>query len=492
MIAMRVAVTVAALILAAPVAAQPAPPLAERVAQILADAPVGTRFGLLVTTADGREVIAVNPDGRFIPASNTKLFATAAAYALLAELGTGAGGSEQSSSGTIVGLEPTRSGPPDVVLFGRGDARMSSAPDCTIDCLATLADAVARRTRNVRNIVGDDRWFPDQRWSPGMSWNNIGTDSGTATSALSLDDNELPVRVTPAAPGTPPKVEVSTYYTLRNEAVTIAEGKTTLTFERAPNGTELRLYGEIAATTVPYKERLGIDDPAHYAAWTLRRMLEARGVKVRGQITVRHRPVTLGDDPKLRAGHEIQLRMPFAAFIGGHTAPPLAEDIAIINKVSQNLHAELLLRRIGRLNGTGSLADGTAALEQVLTGAGIPRTGYDFSDGSGMSSYNRVSPRAAVTLLRWARTQPWGAEWRASLPIGGTDGTLRRRFDTSPLKGNLWAKTGTLNATNALSGYLRAASGQDLIFSFFANDVPQDAGASATMDAALDLIAAAN
>ena len=72
------------------------------------------------------------------------------------------------------------------------------------------------------------------------------------------------------------------------------------------------------------------------------------------------------------------------------------------------------------------------------------------------------------------------------------DGTLRRRFAGTPLQGKVWAKTGTLNATNALSGYLQAASGRELTFSVFANDVPDGANAVPVLDALLGAIAAAN
>ena len=142
--------------------------------------------------------------------------------------------------------------------------------------------------------------------------------------------------------------------------------------------------------------------------------------------------------------------------------------------------------------GSGSTADGLAAVRAMLEKAGVPRADYDFSDGSGMSSYNRVSPRAVAALLRWAEGQPWGAAWRATFPVAGVDGTLARRFRGTPLEGHLSAKTGTLNATNALSGYLVAHSGRTLVFSFYANDVPADAGATRFMDEALVLIAAEN
>jgi D-alanyl-D-alanine carboxypeptidase/D-alanyl-D-alanine-endopeptidase (penicillin-binding protein 4) len=97
-----------------------------------------------------------------------------------------------------------------------------------------------------------------------------------------------------------------------------------------------------------------------------------------------------------------------------------------------------------------------------------------------------------VALLRWIDTQPWGKDWYASLPIAGVDGTLQRRFVGTPLANNLIAKTGTLNATNALSGTFRAASGKRLTFSFFANDVPNGQTAIPAMEAVLLALYAAN
>jgi D-alanyl-D-alanine carboxypeptidase/D-alanyl-D-alanine-endopeptidase (penicillin-binding protein 4) len=109
-----------------------------------------------------------------------------------------------------------------------------------------------------------------------------------------------------------------------------------------------------------------------------------------------------------------------------------------------------------------------------------------------MSSYNRLAPRGVIALLRWIAAQPWGAQWRATLPIGGMEGTLGRRFKGTSLEGRLFAKTGTLNATNALSGYMLGKSGKTLTFSFYANDVPQDGNATRAMDQALETIATEN
>ncbi len=110
-----------------------------------------------------------------------------------------------------------------------------------------------------------------------------------------------------------------------------------------------------------------------------------------------------------------------------------------------------------------------------------------------MSVYNRVSPRTIVSLLTYAAAQDWGEDWKETFPIGGTDGSLTRRFRGTLLEGNIFAKTGTLKGTNALSGYMKAASGQTLVFSVIANERPL-AVSSATpmMDAALVRIAEGN
>ena len=483
--------TILILALAAPppaAAADGSPTLQQRVETKLKEAGPGTRFGLVVATEDGRELVAIAPESRFIPASNTKIFTTAAAFDALPALDQ-----PDRAGGAAVRLEAHSSGLPDVVLEGRGDARLSSRPDCLRNCLAALADAVAARTRRVGDVYGDDSLFPDQRWSPGMSWNNIPTRSGTATSALSLDDNELWVRVTPAAPGKPPGLDFLPYYAIDNRAVTVAAGSgpTELTFDRLPGTRQVRLAGTIAADAGPELLRLGIDDPAHYAAWRMKSLLEARGVQVMRAAQTRHRPPTPADDPAVRKGAP-PARPPPASPLAQLAPPPLADDLLLTNKVSQNLHAELLLRRLGRLEGAGSIADGLAIVRRMLERAGMPRASYDLSDGSGRSTYNRVAPRGMVVFLRWAAARPWGAAWRATFPVAGVDGTLAGRFRGTPLERRLFAKTGSLNASAALSGYMIARSGRTLLFSAYANDVPEGADATEAMDAALVLIAEAN
>lgn len=317
-----------------------------------------------------------------------------------------------------------------------------------------------------------------------MSWNNIGTRSGTATSALTLDDNEWRVTVTPNPAGRGPATVAALPYLAIDNRVDTGP-RTQIAWDRMPGSRTVRITGTVAAAETL---RLGIDDPADYAAWRLKALLEARGVRVTGAVQVRHRSLAPGDDPAARGGAPVA-QAPTPAPLARTVPPPLIDDLALTNKASQNLHAELLLRRIGRVTGSGSIADGQARVADMLTRAGVERWRYDLADGSGMSSYNRVSPRGVARFLRWTLAQGWGAAWRATLPVGGVDGTLRRRFAGTALAGTLFAKTGTLNAASALSGFMTARSGRTLVFASYANDMPADGSASAAVDAALLLIA---
>lgn len=471
---------------AAPLWARPAP--AVEAAAILAEAGAGTRWSFTVADEAGREIVAIAPDDRFIPASNTKVFVTAAVLWAIdrGEL------PEAGNGGARVRFERAAGGRrADVVLEGRGDARMSSAAQCATNCLAALADAVAARAATVRDVIGDATLFPDQRWSPGMSWNNIPTRSGTGIAALVVDDNELAATVAPGAVGAPPLVTLPGYYVLTNLAVTVAGDAADLAYERAPNMRTLVVSGTIGAAAKPETLRLGVDDPAHFAAWRLAELLRARGVKVTGAVRSRYRPLLPSDDPARRdpAARLAPAQVPALAAL---EPAPLGEDVALVNKVSQNLHADLLLRRLGLIRGTGSLADGHAVVRAMLAEAGVPERAVSLSDGSGMSTYNRVSPRGMTGLLGWIARQPWGAMFRDTLPVGGKDGTLARRFAGTALEGRVFAKTGTLNASNALAGWMTAASGRTLAFAIYANDVPEGVRATDFMDRALLAVAAAN
>jgi D-alanyl-D-alanine carboxypeptidase/D-alanyl-D-alanine-endopeptidase (penicillin-binding protein 4) len=400
------------------------------------------------------------------------------------------------SMGASVRIEPRLDGAPDIVLVGGGDAMLIDADDCERDCLSDLADmVVANGIAKVTDVIGDDRAFPDERWAPGWSQEDLIYRSGAPASGLVVNSNELTLQIAPGQKaGDPVQVrwrEGDGWFQLLNEAMTVDGSKDSLRLERRLGSNIVRVFGTQGVTVPPQSIPMAVDDPALVAAWRFRRVLEERGVTVEGETRARHRPLALEDEPDLRSEDAPQDLPRSGAEIARLLPPPMIDDLRFLNKQSQNLHAEQLLRRLGRIEGTGSREDGLAIIEAMLDEAGADRAAWDLSDGAGMSVYNRVTPRMVAGFLLWTSSQRWSETFRSTLAVGGVDGTLARRFRGTPLEGRIFAKTGTLKGVNALAGFMTGHSGRVLIFSAYANDRPiEAASATAALDAVLVTIAA--
>jgi serine-type D-Ala-D-Ala carboxypeptidase/endopeptidase (penicillin-binding protein 4) len=156
---------------------------------------------------------------------------------------------------------------------------------------------------------------------------------------------------------------------------------------------------------------------------------------------------------------------------------PLYQIVQVVNKVSQNLHAEMLLREVAlATRGVGTLAAGLDERKQFLGEAGVDNTLFDVADGSGLARQDLTTPNATVQLLRYMWQRPERDSWLASLPVGGVDGSLRRRFKTVAGADRIHAKTGSLSHVRALSGYLQDESGRWVIFSLMINGEVNDKG----------------
>ena len=448
----------------------------------------GLRYGISVTDLNGKVLVAHRADERFMPASNVKLFTTAAALAAKSELSS-------LDPGLRVVSESTNSGLPTLTLVGRGDPTVGFGMGCTERCIETLAEAVAASgITKIGDIVGDDRWFADERKPLGWSWDDLKFGHGTSISAIAVNDNIIPLRVSPST-ATGASVHASwvdagpNYFELQNEAKT-SDAKETmaLRLERRIGDRKARLYGALPIKSRSVKLDLGVDDPAHLAAWYFKRALEGKGVSVSGELRTRRRPLQYADEPKPTDPNEPASRLrcsgdsdptPDEGVIASLPPSPLQEIVTEINRESKNLYAEVLLRQLGRAAGTGSSFCGLLQVQEFLEEVGVSRISYDFADGSGLSSYNRVTPATVTALLRYAAAAPWGEAYLASLPIGGDSlGTLKYRFRGTPLEGKIFAKTGTLNHVDALSGYMRARSGEMLVFSVIVNDRPLESSSA--------------
>ena len=508
--------------------------LSRQIDALLAD-PVVSRahWGIKVTAMDGSPIYSLNGGQLFQPASNAKLFTTAAAMALL-----GGGTTFETkvlAKGSFDGAEKLTG---DLVLVGGGDANLSgreipyvapalrpkptppAAP--ALRYLEEMADQVAKTGLKVVNgdVVGDDTLFPWEPYAEDWAIDDAVWGYGAPVSALTITDNQLKVTVTPGVTaGKPAIVTVDPavpYYTVDVSGLTTGAAKSGshVQMERAPGSKVLRVYGSIAVDAHPDEEEVAIHDPAEYAAVALKAMLEARGIAVTGVARAQHK---ISNDPEsfiaqlkrpgretavitggieggscLMAAPEVEGR---EKTLASHHSPVLVEDVTVTNKVSQNLHAELLLHDLGRKASCsqGSTAEGARLVRAFLENTGIDKDDFVFVDGSGLSGHDLVTPRATVRLLQYASTQPWFADWKKSLPVGGEDGSLAERFAKAPLKDHVFAKTGTLGESRALSGYLDAVSGRTVIFSIMVgNHMPHSNADREVMDKIVAAIAANN
>jgi D-alanyl-D-alanine carboxypeptidase/D-alanyl-D-alanine-endopeptidase (penicillin-binding protein 4) len=290
------------------------------------------------------------------------------------------------------------------------------------------------------------------------------------------------VRIMPAdRPGEKAFVDVepfADYYRLDNRIMTTppGTGPSKITISREPGSSDVLLWGTIPQDDPGGTQAIAVDDPAEFAAQWFRRLLEKRGIVVYGRERTRHTELAnlTTFSVTSRAGSGGSSPSPTAIqplVLAVHDSLPLSEDLKLINKISQNLHAELMLRLLGRERGTaGTIDGGLEVLNGFLAKADIKPEEYFLLDGSGMSRQNLVTPRATVKLLKYATTQPWGDFYRDSLPVGGVDGTLANRFRGTPAEGHVHGKTGSLGHVNALAGYLDTMQGDRVAFAIFANN----------------------
>ncbi len=426
-------------------------------------------WGLLIVDAESGETLyEQSADKYFVPASNMKLFTTALA---LAKLGPEYHFHTTLETHGAISSEGVLSA--DVVLVGRGDPNLSNRKfpyelkeefdGPQEKALADLAEAVAAKgVKEISgDVVGDDSYFPRERYPNGWEIDDMVWEYGAAISAIVVGDNTVALTLTPGEqPGNAVQAAVTPatpdFLVENNVTTSAADVKPDLTLTREPGSNLVVVKGSLPAKSAPRKLVLAIEEPAQHAAALLKRLLEERGIKVAGVAKARHDHADPAGDPVVLAEH---------------VSVPLGDAVKLINKISQNLHTEMLLRTVARQNGVWATPDELMKVPaDFYTAAGIAPGDVIQADASGLSRHDLVTPRAIVTMLSFAQKQSWFATYYASLPVAGVDGTLEDRMKNTPAAGRIHAKTGSVEHVRTLSGFAETASGRRVIFSFLSNN----------------------
>jgi serine-type D-Ala-D-Ala carboxypeptidase/endopeptidase (penicillin-binding protein 4) len=423
---------------------------------------------LIVDAATGETLYEKNADSYFVPASNMKLLTTALA---LDTLGTDY--RFRTTIETNGALRPDGKLVGDLILVGRGDPNLSNRkfpfeikeefdgpPE---RALSELADQVAAKgVKEISgDVVGDDSYFPRERYPDGWEIDDMVWEYGAAISAIVVNDNTVTVTLLPGAKaGEAVSISVepaTSEFEVKNEVMTTGtKEKVELRLTREPGANTVVVSGTISAASAPHKLVLAVQEPAQNAASILAGLLAERGIKLDGKIRAQHEP-----DPA-EAPRTV---------LAEHSSLPLGDTVKLVNKISQNLHTEVLLRTAARQQGRWQTPEELTKFPTAFyTKVGITPEDVIQTDGSGLSRHDMVTPRAFVTLLQYAQKQPWYPAYYASLPVAGIDGTLSERMKNAGITGRIHAKTGSVSHVRALSGYAETAGGRKLIFSFLSNN----------------------
>ncbi|HWO22970.1 MAG TPA: D-alanyl-D-alanine carboxypeptidase/D-alanyl-D-alanine-endopeptidase [Kofleriaceae bacterium] len=453
--------------------------LRDRLAAAIASRPALAKAQIAFAVQDlatGQDLVSREPDRGMTIASNAKLLTSVAAL-----LGLGSGFRWRTA---VFAKPPDDKGvvEGDLYLRGRGDPTLSAA---ALQKLA--ADVAARGVREIEGrLVVDATYFDGVIEPPHFDEQPKERAAFRApVASLGMNRGAIAIRVAPEPGGGDPRVLLDPpcecARLAKTEVTSADKGRTRLRVEQRTKGgvIEYDVTGQIRASDGTWEVRRRFDDPARLAAEVFRRALADEGVRLRT------RGIGSGTVP-------LTLRL-----LAHHDSATLADVLRLVNKHSDNYIAESVLKTLGAETkgtpGPATWADGTAALAVQLAKLGLPPGSYRSDNGSGLFASSEVSARQLLVLLAAAhRDYRVGPDLVASLPIGGQDGTLARRWAGRPAQGRVRAKTGTLDKVSSLAGYVGVDGGHLLAFAILTNDIPagQRAVIRAMVDEMVDALAA--
>jgi D-alanyl-D-alanine carboxypeptidase/D-alanyl-D-alanine-endopeptidase (penicillin-binding protein 4) len=433
-------------------------------------------WAVLAVSLDRHDtLLSLNPRRLMVPASNMKLLSTAAAFHYL-----GPGFRYR----TFVLADGARNGEVldgDLLLYGTGDPSQSErflpSETASMDSLATQVLGTGIR-EVLGNVVVDGSFFGGPDLHPEWKDEDLNDAFAAPVSAIGLAENLVTLRVESGSwVGARPSIHTipeNAGIPLQNLARTVSPGSRSRVWllresPRDPIGIE----GEMPLGSPDVWRQLPVPDPLKFAGIQLKRALEARGVKVSGEV------LTVRDPSLSRVSADWVPEMGNGAraprILATVHSPPLLEMLRVINKESNNFLSESVAKTTGRaVLGDGSFAGGGLAIRKFLVEeVGVLPEETRVRDGSGLSEENRATAGVFIRTLEYMAASPYWEAFLSTLPEAGVRRELGRMY-RSPAARNLRAKTGTMDRVSALSGMVRTRSGERILFSILSNEVASE------------------
>lgn len=421
-----------------------------------------------IDLSSGRTLFSHNAHRKFIPASNQKILVTATAMSLFGP--DHRFRTEVWATGETVGSFVDG----DLVVVGSGDPTFSDRYWASgSDALGAIADSLT--ARGIRQVAGslvvDVAAWDSATVGPTWEVEDLRYGYGSTGGAFAIDEGEIELVVAGGpSVGGPADVTWSPLGTrdfVRSKLTTApVDSSTRVRPDYLPESRVLVLEGRAEIGTVDTVS-IAMRDPVRQSAATLARAIDDAGIEVEGGWQVHW---TSNDVPGAECLPDSGLECAGSELLFTMESPRVSDIAAGILGPSQNWMTEQTVRTLGaRYGDEGSWNEGIDVVEAYLVNeVGVRPSDISARDGSGLSFYNLITPRAIVRILTEMHQMPWAAEYRDAMAEPGEDGsTLENRLED--LKGRIFAKTGTISNVNSLSGYLVRENGQEIAFSILSN-----------------------
>jgi len=407
---------------------------------------------------NGETLIKYNENKNFVPASSLKIVTSLAALELLGE-------DFRFQTKLYLDGEINQNGEfyGNIIIRGFGDPTLSKVfyedPAIIFDNWIKELDSLGISSIK-GNIIGDDNYFDEALYPEGWAWDDMSYPFSAPINALSFYENKVDIffqqgdtigeltshKIAPA----------NNYLRIVNKVFTgEIDQPSELNVQRDILNNNIEINGFLPFDTLENRilmKAVAINNPTYYLLHIFLDRLNAHNIRFRGAL------LDIDDWNEKPAYYKLQS-------LSLNESKPLSDIVTIMNKQSNNLIAETLVKTIGKeLNSVGSFESGINEINKFLSKIDVNTEKINLKDGSGLSRLNLISPKDLGAVLTFANRSKSKKTFWNSLAKPGEEGTLKRRMKNTLAQRNVFAKTGSMNNISTICGFAKTRDNEELAF----------------------------